>query len=64
MRLTKVVHTAATMMYAPLQELAPELGAEGNGLAFVDADNECHIFVLDQAGAERLRKILSPVMLV
>lgn len=70
MKLTRVVHPETTMAFGPLAELAPDIVASDDydrpvdvALAFVDPDGECHIYLLAPEGLERLRRLISPIIL-
>jgi hypothetical protein len=74
MRLTRTVHLATSMTWAPMSQLAPDVQLqvetprggdpslkppEVHGLCFADPDGVAHIYVLDDQGREALMKQLT-----
>lgn len=69
MRLIRTVHPSASISFAPLAMLCPDITITDNSngdtqvgtqaLCFVDPDGEAHVYVLNDEGLKGLRAMLS-----
>lgn len=67
---TRSVHPQSGVLWGPLAQIAPDVGIKFDGdeepmaLAFVDPDNETHIFLFTEDGRKGLVKQLTGGIIV